>query len=151
MKGCTLIMFRSKVSSVKFGPELNSFGVDHQGLSQPRCHSVMEDFHVDMSSAAAEIYVVSVSLNKMLHLGYISDKMGFRFPQLIELRVNNAAAMVFSQGQMCWSKMRHIDVHQLWVEALHDDNIVKFKWVLTKDNLSDIGTKLLDIQTFMQL
>ena len=32
-----------------------------------------------------------------------------------------------------------------------DDNIVKFQWVLTKDNLSDISTKLLDIQTFERL
>ena len=47
--------------------------------------------------------------------------------------------------------MRHIDARQSWVEALRDDNIVKFKWVPTKDNLSDIGTKLLDIQTFKRL
>ena len=77
--------------------------------------------------------------------------MGFRFPQPIELRVDNAAAVVFSQGQTRRSKMRHIDARQSWVEALRDDNIVKFKWVPTKDNLSDIGTKLLDIQTFERL
>ena len=44
--------------------------------------------------------------------------------------------------------MRHIDTHQSWVEALRDDNIVKFKWVLTKDNIADISTKSLDTLTF---
>ena len=83
----------------------------------------MEDFHVGVSSAAAEIYVASVSLNKMLHLGYVSDEMGFRFPQPIELHIDNAAAVVFSQGQTRRSKMRRIDPRQSWVEALHDDNI----------------------------
>ena len=111
----------------------------------------MDDFHADVSSAAAEIYAASVGLNEMLHLGYVSDEMGFRFPQPIELRVDNSTAVVFSQGQTRRSKMRHIDARQSWVEALRDDNIVKFKWVPTKDNLSDIGTKLLDIQTFERL
>ena len=47
--------------------------------------------------------------------------------------------------------MRHIDARQSWVEALRNNNIVKFKWVLTKDNIADIGTKLLDTLTFEQL
>ena len=110
----------------------------------------MEDFHADVSSAAAEIYAASVGLNEMLHLGYVLDEIGFNFPQLIELRVDNATAVVLSQGQTQQSnlKMRHIIARQSWVEALRDGNIVKFKWVLTQDILSDISTKLLDIQTF---
>ena len=76
----------------------------------------------------------------MLHLGYVSDEMGFSFPQPIELCVDNATAVVFSQEQTRRSKMRHIDARQSWVVVLRDHNIVKFKWVPTKDNLSDIGT-----------
>ena len=85
----------------------------------------MDNFHVDVLSAVAEIYAVPVSLNEMLHLGYISDEMSFRFPQPIELHVDNAAAVVFSQGQTQQSKMRHIDTRQLWMGALHDGNITK--------------------------
>jgi hypothetical protein len=65
MKGRAPIMFRSKVSSIKFRPDLDSFGVDHRGLSRPRCHSTMDNFHADVSSAAAEIYAALVSLNEM--------------------------------------------------------------------------------------
>ena len=39
-------------------------------------------------------------------------------------------------------------LRQLWVEALQDDNIIKFKWVLTKGNLADISMKLLNTLTF---
>ena len=99
MKGRAPIMFGSKARSVKFGPDLDSFGVDHRGLSRPRCHSAMEDFHADVSSAAAEIYAASVGLNEMLHLGYVSDEMGFRFPQPIELRVDNATLWCSARGR----------------------------------------------------
>ena len=78
---------------------------------------------------------MSVSLNEMLHLGYVLEKMGFNYSMPIELHVDNSTAVAFSQGQTKRSKMRHIDTFQLWVEALCDDSIVKFKWVLTKDKL----------------
>ena len=57
---------------------------------------------------AAEIYAVSVSLNEMLHLGYVTDKMGFTYPTPIELCVDNSTAVAFCQGQMQCSKMRHM-------------------------------------------
>jgi hypothetical protein len=148
MKGRAPIMFGSKASSVKFGPDLDGFGVNHCGPSRPRCHSAIDDLHADGSSAAAEICAASVSLNEMLHLGYVTDEMGFGYPTPIELCVDNSMAVAFSQGQTRRSKMRHIDSRQSWVEALRDDNIVKFKWVPTKDNLADIGAKLLDTLTF---
>ena len=47
--------------------------------------------------------------------------------------------------------MRHINACQSWVKALRNDSIIKFKWVPTKDNLADIGTKLLDTLTFERL
>ena len=77
--------------------------------------------------------------------------MGFGYPTPIELCVDNSTAVAFSQGQTRRSKLRHIDARQSWVEALRDDSIVKFKWVPTKDNLADIGTKLLDTLTFERL
>ena len=151
MKGRALIMFGSKASSVKFGPDLDGFSFDHQGLSRLRCHPTIDDLHADVPSAAAEIYPASAGLNEMLHLGYVSDEMGFNYPTPIELCVDKSTAVAFSQGQTRRSKMRHIDMRQSWVEALRDDNIVKFKWVPTKDNITDIGTKLLDTLTFDRL
>ena len=47
--------------------------------------------------------------------------------------------------------MRHIDARQSWVKALRDNTIIKFKWVPTKDNISDISTQLLGITTFERL
>ena len=151
MKGRAPITFGSKASSVKFGPDLNGFGVNHCGPSRPRCHSAIDDLHADGSSAAAEIYAASVGLNEMLHLGYVTDEMGFGYPTPIELCVDNSTAVAFSQGQTRCSKMRHVDTHQSWVEALRDDSIARVKWVPTKDNIADIGTQLLDTLTFERL
>ena len=47
--------------------------------------------------------------------------------------------------------MRHIDARQGWVMALRDGDLVKLVKVDTKDNLADLGTKLLDPDTFERL
>ena len=46
------------------------------------------------------------------------------------------------------SNLRHIDARQDWVLALCDAAVVKLVKVDTKDNLADLGTKLLDPGTF---
>ena len=118
MKGRAPIMFGSKASSVKFGPDLDGFSIDHRELSRPRCHPAIDDLHADDSSTAAEIFAASVGLNEMLHLGYVSDEMGFKYPTSIKPCADNSTAVAFSQGQTRRSKLRHIDACQLWVEAL---------------------------------
>ena len=55
----------------------------------------MSELHVDISSAAAEIFVASVVLNELLHLGYVTSK----------LEVDNAAAITFSKDQVQHSKL----------------------------------------------
>ena len=49
------------------------------------------------------------------------------------------------------SRMKHIDCRQGWVRQLRDANIVKPVDVNTKDNLSDLFTKLMVGACFQQL
>ena len=58
----------------------------------------MKELYADVSSAAAEIYAVSIALNEFLHLAYITDELGYSFLIPIHLEVDNATAILFSQG-----------------------------------------------------
>ena len=47
--------------------------------------------------------------------------------------------------------MKHIDVHQSWVEWLRNCELCKLVYVDTKSNLADFYTKILDTETFRRL
>ena len=86
-----------------------------------------------------------------IHLGYMSDELGYKFPQPIQLEVDNATAILFSREAVRRSKLRHIDARQAWVEALRDSSVVKLVKVHTDDNLADLNSKLLNSVRFQHL
>ena len=108
----------------------------------------MTDLHPDVSSAAAEIYAASVALSEVLHLSYICDEIGDPMDLPVRIQVDNAAAIAFASDRVRRSKLKHIDVRQEWVQALRDHSVCKLEKVDTKDNLSDLMTKILDMETF---
>jgi hypothetical protein len=108
----------------------------------PVCHPLVKDLHADVSSAASEIYAASVALSEFLHLSYVSDEMGWSIDLPLEIRVDNAAAIAFSGGNTCRSKLRHIDVRQQWVTQLRNAEVCKLVKVDTKANLADLFTKM---------
>jgi len=150
-KRSTPIMWGSKTTKTSMGPNLDGFGVSHEGLDKPTCHPDMSELHADISSAAAEIFAASVALNELLHLGYVTSELGLAYPQPILLEVDNATAITFSKDQVRRSKLRHIDCRQAWVEALRDERIVKLIKVDTTENLADLNSKLLNVVRFEYL
>ena len=60
-------------------------------------------------------------------------------------------AITFWKDQVRRSKLCHIDCRQAWVEALHDERIVKLIKVDTSDNLADLNSKLLNVVRFEYL
>ena len=106
------------------------------------CHPLVKDLHADVSSAASEIYAVSVALSEFLHMSYVSDEMGGSIDLPLEVRVDNAAAVAFIGGNTRRSKLRHIDVRQQWVAQLQDAEVCKLIKVDTKENLADPFTKM---------
>ena len=47
-----------------------------KAVSDPACHSALDQLHPDVSSGAAEIYAASVALTEVLHPPYIVEEMG---------------------------------------------------------------------------
>ena len=151
MNGRALIVFSSKTTSVQLGSDLDSLGGQHHGLHQPTCQPDMTEIHADVSSAASETYTTFIMLNKFLHLAYITDELGLEMLALIHLECDNATAILFSKGTTHRSKLRHIDAHQAWVEALRDETIIKMIKVHMCDNMAELNSKTLDACNFVGL
>ena len=148
------VAWGSKSTTVTFDERYADFtesGRNYRGLKIPTCNHLMKELHADISSASCEIYAASIALNEILHLGYVTEELGLPFTWPIELRVDNATAIHFSQGSSRRSKLRHIDSRQAWVEALRDESVVVLTKVDTKVNLADLNSKLLEWDTFQRL
>ena len=85
---------------------------------------------------------MSVALSEFLHLSYVSDEMGWSINLPVEIHVDNAAAIAFSNGNTRRSKLRHIDMHQQWVAQLRDAEVCKLVKVDTNEKMADPFTKM---------
>ena len=157
MYGSVPMAWGSKTTSVRLGPASDaaegscpSHGKPEAAGGDPRCHPDIGDLHPDVSSGAAEIYAASVALSKILHLSYIAEEMGASMDKPLHIKIDNTAAIAFANGRVRRSKLKHIDVHQEWVQALRDHSVVKTEYVNTKFNKADFFTKILDTETFLK-
>ena len=108
--------------------------------------------HPALSSGEAEIFAASDATKLLLHLSYIADEMHIPdWPKPMKLLCDAAVAITFMDNSASKSRLKHIDVRQQWVKQLRDTNLVVGVKVPTKDNLADIGTKILGPQIFIPL
>ena len=113
--------------------------------------SEIGEAHADMSSASVESYGAGNATQEILGFSYVSEEMGMYMPKPFTLKMDNAAAIIFSQGSAQKTKMKHIDCRQEWVKTLRDKKIIQAEHVPTKENIADLMTKILDIKTFTYL
>ena len=132
---------------------MNGAPVVYQSKAVGVCMAMpkMKSTHTDFSSAASEIYAAGNMTQEMLHMSYVADEMGLKFPETSMLQIDNKAAISFAGGETVSTKLRHIDVRQEWVHALRDRDIIHPVHVPSKENPADFFTKILTPQTFEYL
>ncbi len=67
------------------------------------------------------------------------------------MRADNNGAICLSNDPSFHARAKHIHVRYHYIRELVQDNIIKLKYVCTKDNLADIFTKPLELQPFTKL
>ena len=107
--------------------------------------------HADISSAASEIYAAGNATMETLGLSYVVDEMGISFPKPFTLEIDNNAAITFAFGNALKTKLKHIDSRQHWVRTLRDRQLLTVRHIPSKENLSDLFTKILDKAVFLYL
>ena len=101
--------------------------------------------------SAAEVYCAANATFDILALSYIVEEMGMDFKLPAILRMDNAAAEVFTINTANKTRLKHIDCRQEWVKMLRNKSLIKPMHVPSEDNLADIFTKILDKPTFINL
>jgi hypothetical protein len=113
--------------------------------------SEINEAHADVSSSAAEVYCAGNATMDFLNLSYVAEEMNVAFPKPFILQMDNSAAQIFADDTAYKSKLKHIDCRQEWVKMLRDKQICKCIHVASADNLADLFTKILPINTFERL
>ena len=103
------------------------------------------------TEAAAEVYCAANATFDILALSYIVEEMGMEFKLPAILRMDNAAAEVFTNNTANKTRLKHIDCRQEWVKMLRNKSLVKPLHVPSEDNLADIFTKILPKPAFTSL
>ena len=104
-----------------------------------------------IASGAAEVYAAANAAFEFLHLSYVADEMGIKFPLPFTLQMDNTAAQAFANNTALKTKLKHIDVRQEWVRMLRNKDIIKPIHDDTKDNLADLFTKILPKNDFIRM
>ena len=99
--------------------------------------------HADTSVAAQEIYALSESVNRFLGLSYKAEEALVPCPLPLNVQVDNMASIVFKNGTAPKSRLVHVDCRLQWCKQLRDAGVCTVYHVPTKQNLSDLFTKVM--------
>ena len=94
--------------------------------------------HADVSSTSVETYAAGNCTMHILGLSYVVEEMGLEMPKPFNIEVDNAAAILFTEGAAKKTRMKHIDCRQEWVRTLRDKNVAKLTHIPSKENKADI-------------
>jgi hypothetical protein len=103
------------------------------------------------STAEAEIMAASDMTKTILWLRSIHEELGMKFPEPLEVKEDNQAAIAASQNGLGVSrKTRHIGLRYHDLVDQTEGKIIRLEYVPSEDNRADIFTKLLGTQAFQR-
>ena len=103
----------------------------------------LDDFHIAMSSAEAELYAAADTMKKSMHVRHLAEEMCIDMGPILTLGVDATAAIGKIQGPRGGGRMKHIDLRQDWIKMLRNQGICKIIKVPGETNRADFFTKLL--------
>ena len=104
------------------------------------------------SSAEAEIYALSQSVDEARFLNWKLEELGVKVEKPLEMNVDNNQAISFCENLCINTRLRTtFNLKQHWIKELRDDGILKVKKVNTINNPSDLLTKSLPAYKLKQL
>ena len=97
--------------------------------------------NVTLSSAEAELYSISEGASRGLGFQSMLREMGLEVNLVVSTDSSAAKAFASTRGL---GRMRHVEVKDLWLQALVRDGRVVLRKVRTNHNASDVMTKYHD-------
>ena len=106
---------------------------------------------VALSSCEAKYVAASEAGKEVAWLRQLLAGIGFPQTEPTIMRADNNGAICLSNDPSFHARAKHIHVRYHYIRELVQDNIIKLKYICTKDNLADIFTKPLELQPFTKL
>ena len=102
-----------------------------------------------MSSSEAEFYACAEAVREVPFVAQILLFMGVPIKTPVDVWIDNVGAIFMTENRSSSSRTRHMDTRWWYVTDMQDEmKLIKVKFVRTKDNVSDIGTKNVDTLTY---
>ena len=104
---------------------------------------------VSLSSSEAEFYACAEAVREVPFVAQILLFMGIPVKTPVDVWIDNVGAIFMSENRTSSSRTRHMDTRWWCVTQLQNEHkLIKVRFVRTKENVSDIGTKNVDAETY---
>ena len=101
-----------------------------------------------MSSCESEIVSMSRTARRLRWIRRIVKSLNNKFPDTIDLLCDNQGAIDISRNGIRSRRVRHIELHNMYIQQAEAEGWLKCVWICTKDNPSDCMTKPYGPQQF---
>jgi hypothetical protein len=101
-----------------------------------------------LSSAEAEFYACGEAVKEIPFVAQILLFLELYIETPVQVWIDNVGAIFMSENQTSSQRTRHMDCRWWFVSGLLDQGLIKIDFVKTKDNVSDIGTKNVNKETY---
>ena len=104
---------------------------------------------VSLSSSEAEFYACAEAVREVPFVAQILLFLGVPVRTPVDVWIDNVGAIFMSENRTSSSRTRHMDTRWWYVTQLQEeDKLIKVRFVRTKENVSDLGTKNVNAETY---
>ena len=105
---------------------------------------------VTLSSTEAEYVAASQCVSEMEFVRQIVESMGLEVELPMTLYIDNTGAIDLAENWSTTGKTKHIDVRFHYLREMNEQGMIQIKFVKSEWNVSDIFTKNLSENLFLQ-
>jgi hypothetical protein len=103
---------------------------------------------VTLSVTEAEYVSAADCAQEMLFQKHLIESLGLQVELPMIMEIDNKGAIDLANNWSATGRTKHVDVRHHFLRDLKEEGIIKFKWISTADNSSDLFTKNLNATTF---
>jgi len=104
---------------------------------------------VSLSSSEAEFYACAEAVREVPFVAQILLFLGIPVKTPVNVWIDNVGAIFMTENRTSSSRTRHMDTRWWHVTQLQEeDKLIKVQFVRTKENISDLGTKNVNAETY---
>ena len=103
---------------------------------------------LSLSSSEAEFYACAETVKEIPFVAQLLLFLDVEVELPVNVWVDNVGAIFMSENVTSSTRTRHMDTRWWFVTNWQEEGLVKVQFVRTANNISDVGTKNVNVETF---